>query len=118
MVVVIVDARVFVLEAKKASKKFQSSQLFDDDDGGDVNHDVDYDFGEDDDDLDDNDNNDDYVSIMMTWCWCHPHKLLHTHPRSQRGCDLVENVVIVVLVLLQNIIIVAAIIAMIHYDTL
>ena len=54
VVVVIVDARVFVLEAKKASKKFQSSQLFDDDDGGDVNLYVDYDFGEDDDDLDDN----------------------------------------------------------------
>ena len=51
---------------------------------------------------------------MMTWCWCHPHKLLHTHPRSQRGCDLVEKVVIVILVLPQNIIIVIVIIAMIR----
>ena len=50
---------------------------------------------------------------MMTWCWCHPHKLLHTHPRSQRGCDLVEKVDIVILFLLRNIIIDIAIIAMI-----
>ena len=81
MVVVIVDARVFVLEAIKSIKEIPIISTFDDDDGGDVIHYVDYDFGEDDDDLDDNDNNDDYVSIMMTWCWCHPHKLLHTHPR-------------------------------------
>ena len=81
---------------------------------GDVNHDDDYDFDEDDDDHEDNDHNDDYVSIMMTWCWCHPHKLLHTHPRSQRGCDLVEKVVIVILVLLQDIIIVIVIIAIIR----
>ena len=37
------------------------------------------------------------MTIMMTCCcWCHPHKPIHTHPRSKRGCDLVENVVIVV----------------------
>ena len=59
------------------------------------------------------------MTMMMTCCcWCHPHKPIHTHPRSKRGCDLVENVVIVVLVIIQNIIIVVAIIAMIHYDPL